>query len=526
MSWLLSKNLVYKSLRTSGRYFFRPVSISTRPHKKFSRGGSRGGKTSGSPFSNSFSFQLFIIVGAMGAGYSLGKSYVTENVPADLFPAGSTTTLDKIRKSNNASKYGGYDKFKRCVLRILETQGLEIDQKNYENPALYDNLFISKDIANMMNCQESVQEVFLGKRIQDLDQKQYVFYPNSTKQVSAILKNCQEFHIPVFTSTSAYTSGLKSTEAYKLKIDFSRLNKIENVNKDSLRTQTGIHPSALYKEMHEMDFQPLSNLNALTILFSLLGIQLPCSRSRLLGNKIDKSLVESFTAVLPDGTIENVRRFSEDPSERQAFYFLLAYESSCCIITDVTIKRNIQDNYLFYVLGFKSLFPVDSTVNKIKSVIPDLEIAFVDSVKCSQLEKTFGGYQTLCAFKLNRGDDSRLSRYFNNNSKGFRVFKFKSKDLVPSDESLYFSDMLSPKANRSRKASSALIVSSDIVHEDPRTFYSITMPEEVDFRDSTDDKTNVNRDLFRRIKFSLDPAKVLNPNVEIKLEPNEDKTAN
>ena len=527
MPWPILNNVVQKTLIASSKCFRRSVSVSGRPIKKSSitKGEKPKEKKSGSPFSNSFSFQLFIIVGAMGAGYSLGKSFVTENAPANLFPAGSTTAISKIKKADKSSEYGGYDKFKRCILRILESQKLEIDQKNYDNKALYDNPFISKDISDVMNCGESIQEVFFGKKVKNLQQKEYVFYPESAEQVSAILKNCQEFHIPVFTSSDAYISSLKSTGGYRLKIDFSRLNKIDKVDQHTVKIQIGAKPTALRDRMNNMDCDTLSNLNSLTILCSLLGIQLPCTKSRLLCNKIDKSLIEGVTAVLPDGTIEKVNRFSKDPNENRAFNLLLSYEPNCCIITDAIITRKKESAFSLYILGFKSLLSVDDMVNKIKSIIPDIDISFIDSVKCPQIQSAFGAYRTLCVFKLSKGNYSKLGSIFDDKSDEFKTFKFDSKDFISSNEFHYYSNLLSSQSNRNRKATSALIVSPNIVRQDPETFYSMGMMEETTLLDSTKNGVDVKRDLFRRIKFSLDPARVLNPNVEIQLEPSDDKEA-
>ncbi|QPG75084.1 hypothetical protein FOA43_002425 [Brettanomyces nanus] len=489
---------------------------------------------SGSPFANSLTFQAFMIVGAMGAGYSLGKSMITENPPTDLFPSGSTTKLIDL-PVKNSKEYGDYDKFKRCILRILESQGYTFDQKNNKNDYLFEDSFISKDLAQVMNDVSHFQEIFWGKKIDDIDEKKFIFYPENASQVSSILKYCQEFRIPVFTTEQSYLHFSKKIP-YRMEINFSRMTGYEAVKDDDsvMDVQPGVNLHDINEYLNEKGFQNLnSTTSPLDLLLSSVGIELTDSSNRLFYNKFDKSQVIQFTAVLSDGTEMTVDRNSEG---YKLFELLSSIENSSAIITNLRMNvfmKSAQSKDLLVVLAFKSIDDINSTVKELsaqKRISQLGNIGFVDSSKCRTLEERFEGYKTFAVLKVAADQYSRLGSKFNKGCDRFKVFKIDIKDLDGYQSSYYSNRMDKPDLNRNdkpdadSKASSALIVSRDLLKQKLCSYYSTSHLLETAQTDKMIVEGNPQTDLLRRIKLSLDPAKILNVNVDIIAKAGETQT--
>lgn len=373
---------------------------------------------SGSPFDGSFTFQLFLIVGAMGAGYTLGKTSVINDPPADLFPKGSTTSLKDIStEKENTTKL--FDKFKRCVLRVIEAKGIQIDVKYGENQDLFKNEYFSKDVAELMNDQDSVSDLFFGKKEEIWKDKSFIFYPESTKDVSDIAQLSQEFEICLSTADNLklQDSGLE------IVVDYSRLNRIEIENTDeSISVDVGAN-------LNDIKGYGL-NGSALDLFLTCSGITTQDMSNRMIAG-FAKNLVTEFTAVLPDGSIVTAKNDQMDEGEYKSFQLLSQYQNMVCLITNVKLDLSTQKNEQLVVMGFNNIAELNKNISEVKTKLKgNVEIAVVDNNSCEPLAQRFGDYKTFAAFKVTKEDLSKLNKRYCN---GEETESFKITCLGPSD---------------------------------------------------------------------------------------------
>lgn len=490
-------------------------SISFQPKKAITKGKKKGKNESGSPFTNSFTFQLFIIVGAMGAGYSLGKSIITEKPPKDLFPSGSTTSLDDL-SAPVSRKYGDYDKFKRCILRILEEQGYTIDQKDYKNETLFNDPLISKDVAQVMNETGFIKQLFFGKQDKQIDQRKFTFHPLNKEQVSCILKCCHEFKIPVFTSSQGY-QFYSGKIPYRIEIDFNRMNAITKDSDDSYTVQSGVDGKELFAQLKNDKVYVNSNESPLDILLSFLGIERSDTDGRLINNKFDRESIDKITNILPDGSIIETSNDTSDATSYRLFESFKHTVDDISIVTDYQIHGEIAHRNTpteLFLMGFKDLPKLNETVKFIKKALPNIKVGFMDSVKCKPLSESFGGLTTFCVITLSPNDISKLGRNFCKGNNDMQIFRFDLNDLPPKNPKLYYSNQLQQKPEF--HASSALIISDDLLNQDPKTYLLTNPYTETKYTDQSSGV--IKKDLQRRLKLSLDPFSVLNPGFSCTVE--------
>lgn len=427
-------------------------------------------KESGTPFANSIVFQLFLIVGAMGAGYSLGKSVIEENTPAGLFPLGSTTKLKDL-EGQKTKAYGDYDKFRRCILRILQGQGYDVDVKNNQNDKLYEDPFMSKDVAEVMNEVDKLQDVFLGRTLDET--KTWTFYPENTEQVSAILATCNEFKIPVFTTEDGYNV----CGNYKFLLDLSRINTIK-FGSGTVEVGPGTDCSLLYSKLKESG-QVINDTDALRIVLASLGIRL--NSSDQVCGKYDRSQIQNVTAVLPDGTTLTVGQTT--PIERQLFDLVV----DTGVITAVKMTPQ-QSDQVIGIVEADTLAQVNDTVKRITKRIP-LDVTFVNGINCRPLQKAYG-HDTLAVMKMPRSDAKR-----------YNLKVFELTDLPPVAPTLYYSSQVKGDT------SSALIVSTG---NEVTSFVETTQIAETRAANETEQL-----DLYRKVHMAVDPGQILDPNLKV-----------
>lgn len=458
-------------------------------------------KSSSTPFDSSFTFQLFLLVGAMGAGYTLGKTTILTSPPATLFPEGSITTakvLKDLEKEDKERENKQYDMFKRCALRILEQKGIEVDVKYGKNEALYNEDYCSKDIAEIMNAVDTMTDVFFGKNPEKWEGKSFTWYPQTTEDVSLILKNCQEFKIPVYTEYSRVRNeGLTfSIDLSKFKHSLSTYDRKEincNIANEDLKLK------------YNVDDYLMKNLSATDLFFIGCGTKLPHSDNRLINNAFDTNMVDAIEVVLPDGNITTICN-DENNSTYGLFQTLSKFQNELCIITKLKIEREKLEKYKgshsLVVIGANSLEKLNKVLQEIRL---DCKIALIDNNGCREISKRYGNYSTFAIFKIDDTESKLNKRFVNGDDipNEIKIEKIPLCELNTQTQSGYLSD----KENESKRV---VLVKRDINESSLNTYY-VSNPLEVE------DKDEINTSLHRRIKLALDPARILNPGVGVSL---------
>lgn len=461
---------------------------------------------SSSPFDSSFTFQLFLLVGSMGAGYTLGKTSILTSPPPTLFPSGSTTsyeTLKDYEKDDKERENKQYDMFKRCALRILETKGISVDMKYGKNESLFEESFCSKDISQIMNDEDGISDVFFGKDPKEWSDKSFVWYPEKTEDVSNILKNCDEFKVPI----NSETSRIKTTGLTFL-IDFKNF-KCDDVNNDNRISLSHVMNNNQINEKLNGNIALNSKLNALDLFFINCGVKLSSSNNRLINNKFDITDIDEIECVLPDGKILHVKHDVNDKDDYKLFNLLTGFQDDLCLITKAYInKRNNTDkdesiNSLI-IVGSNDLSMLNDTIKELKQRLNCEKISIIDNNGCESINKQYGNYKTFAVTKVENSLLDRLHKKFSNNQECNGTLKIQTIPLAQIYNSVSNTGYLTDKFSSER----AVIIKEDIVDQKTHTYYVADPTDEC----AIVDISSINRDLIRRLKLSVDGSRVLNRN--------------
>lgn len=467
------------------------------------KGSSKNEKSSGSPFDSSFTFQLFLIVGAMGAGYTLGKTTILTSPPATLFPEGSITpaqVLKDFEKEDKERENKQYDMFKRCALRILEQKGIDVDVKYGKNEALYNEDYCSKDIAEIMNVADGMTDVFFGKDPAEWKDKSFTWYPETTEDVSLIMKNCQEFKVPVYTQSFKANSN-----DLTFMIDFSHFKHQSST--DKLVATFNIQDEELKNHLSVSDYLT-RNLSATDLFFISCGLKLPRNNNKLISNCFDINVIDEIECVLPDG---NITMASNDPNDASngIFQTLSRFQDELCIVTKVMIEKGkietYKESHNLIVIGANDLEKLNGILKDIK-LSP--EISLVDNNGCNEISQRYGNYSTFAAFKIDDKSIAKLNKKFLHGEEVPNEYKIERIPL----SNLRSRNQIRPLSHKENELKRVVLVKEDIKNSFFKTYYvSDSSDEDVD---------DINTSLLRRIKLAVDPARVLNPGVGVTLKPN------
>lgn len=415
-------------------------------------------KTSGSPFDSSFSFQMFLIVGAMGAGYTLGKTSITNDPPPTLFPKGSVTTLDDLKDFKDDLNY---DRFKRCILRVLESKQIAVDVKHGKNEALYQETFCNEEIAKVMNDIDGMGDVFFGKNQDVWQGKHFTWFPETTKDVSMILQLATEFCVPVYTIL-----GDKDTSGLAFELDMTKLNN------DS----------------------PLDvRLSSLDLFLSTCGLP-------LMGKTINGATLESIkqiTAVLADGTIVEAKKDAAN-GEGELFTLLTTLQNELCVITNVKTETpsDLNDSKLV-IIGTNSTEKLNETITDVSKRLNNTNIAVVDSH--NPHTKLYGDFSSFAIFKATPTELGSLNKKYTNGETA------SSHTIV----SLPLNQLKAAAKNVS--GIDGILATEDVVN---KSFQTLNFTTEK----AHDDKLALAQSVLRRLKLSMDTKLVLNRDLTIKVE--------
>lgn len=425
-------------------------------------GKSAGKKTSsgGSPFDSSFSFQLFLIVGAMGAGYTLGKTSITTDPPATLFPKGSITPFDDLKEFKDDLNY---DRFKRCILRILESKGVEVDVKHGKNEKLYEEVFCNEEIAKLMNDIDGLGDVFFGKDEQIWSGKHFRWFPQSTEDVSMILKLANEFSVPVYTkSYGRDTSGLG------FELDFSKFTQ-EDCSIGGTQIDPRIAPIDLF----------------------LLGCGVKPAGKYINGVPVDS--IKEITAVLADGTVLETNKGEE------AFTLLTGFSDELCVITNVkAVQPPLESSSSkLVIIGTNSTDKLNETINDVSKRLPNIKIAVVDSH--NPQTKLYGDYPTFAIFKASATELKSLNKKYGSGEEGSN-YKIMTLPLEHMEKPLV-GDI----------TADGILATDDVINT---AFQALKNPDE----NVPGDELTIQQSVLRRLKLSMDSKLILNRDLTIRVE--------
>lgn len=424
--------------------------------------------SSKSPFDSSFSFQMFLIVGAMGAGYTLGKTSITNDPPPTLFPKGSITPYEDLKNFNDDLNY---DRFKRCILRILESKGVEVDVKHGKNEGLYKEKFCNEEIAKLMNDIDGLRDVFFGKNEELWLGKHFKWLPESTDDVSMILKLANEFSVPVYTSNYG-----RDTSGLGFELDLSNLN----TNVGDIGKMTPLDP----------------RLGPLDLFLLSCGFN---SYDKSI-NGVSFSSIKEITAVLADGTVVEAKKDSSNAGENEVFSFLTEFANELCVITNVKVddvSSSKNDDSSLVIYGTNSTDKLNETINEVSKRLPHTKIAVVDSHN-SQTQ-VYNDYPTFAIFKVSLSELKSLNKKYANGDQGNNY----SIECLPLEQ-LKFPVNLNSGAT-------GILVTDDVVNI---PFQALKNPaEKVQGNELT-----VHQSILRRLKFSMDSKLILNRDLTVRVE--------
>lgn len=461
--------------------------------------------SSGSPFDSSFSFQLFLIVGAMGAGYTLGKTAIETSPPVTLFPNGSTTGYEDLKEFEKVDKerlQKRYDMFRRCALRILENKGIEVDMKYGKNEFLFEEKYCSKDVSQIMNEPDEIGDVFFGKDVKEFKDKEFVWYPETTEDVSAILKTCDEFKVPVNSKSSRVPSiGLTFS------IDFSNFDKSDDSDNKIALTCNMTNEEIKAKLKNTFDLN--NRLDALDLFFIDCGLKLSSSNNKLINNRFDSKDVDEIECVLPDGNIINVRNDINDKDNYKLYQLLTTFQDDVAIITKAYIDKSKRvdqhsaaDEKSLIVIGANDMSQLQNLIKEIKHKVNE-EVAIVDNNGCLQILDRFGEYRTFAIVKTDNTTLTKLNKKFQNGlvvADGCRIESLPVSMVGnPALQSGYLSDCVTSGGN-------GVLVKETLSATQVKAYYVTSPVAET----KVVDPQSTLRSVLRRLKLAMDNGRILN----------------
>ncbi|CAI5758316.1 unnamed protein product [Candida verbasci] len=293
--------------------------------------------------------------------YKYGKSTILKNPPENLFPKSSITKLEKL----DAPKYIDA----KDIPSVIDLIKQEIDNVEVKN----DQPEIDHHTGNEFTTHKPLIH----------EKPIYIIYPKSTKEVSTILKICNEFKVPVvpFSGGSSLEGHFHSTRK-GIVVDTSKMNKILEINDDDLdvKVQAGVN----WQDLNQI-------LEPCGLLFGTdcgpsgrIGGMIATNASGILASRYASTAfnVISITAVLPDGTIIKTKKRPRKSSAGYNLTNLFAgSEGTLGIVTEATLKVHPKPkSETVVVVQFPSISDSTKAVSQIfRSGIQPTAIELLDT---------------------------------------------------------------------------------------------------------------------------------------------------
>lgn len=269
---------------------------------------------------------LVVAFSTLLLGVLIGKLstiYETEHTPSEhVFPLSSKSEL----KDMVPPHYGG------ALELLLVIQGCSTFLKPHQ---------ISRDEKELILHADTYWNTHHAEPGQI---SKYVLYPESTEQVSEIMKLCHQNRIPVVP-----TSGMTSLEGHFIPvrggvtIDFSRMDKIIALHKDDL--DVVVQPGVGWEDLDEY----LADYGLIGGIDPGPGAQIggcianSCSGTKALKTGTMKENVKNLTVVLADGSIIKTKmRSSKSSAGYNLNGLFIGSEGTLGLVTEATLKLHVK----------------------------------------------------------------------------------------------------------------------------------------------------------------------------------------
>ncbi|CZR52294.1 related to D-lactate dehydrogenase, mitochondrial precursor [Phialocephala subalpina] len=230
----------------------------------------------------------------------------------------------------------------------------------------------------------------------DLDRPSLIVYPLTTSDVSNIAKICHEHRIPMIAfSGGTSLEGTLAAQNGEICIDFKRMNKILEINKDN--SDVVVQPGVGYEELNEVlakqellfppDPGPGAQIGGM--------IAQGCSGTNAYRYGTMKDWVLGLTVVLADGTVIQTRH---RPRKSSAGYdltrLIVASEGTLGFVTEASLKVTLKPkNIRIAVASFPTIHKATGTTLQINGSGHQLEaMELLDDITMHAVNE--GGYTT------------------------------------------------------------------------------------------------------------------------------------
>ncbi|RCK67597.1 D-lactate dehydrogenase [cytochrome], mitochondrial [Candida viswanathii] len=283
-------------------------------------------------------------VGFLGTGFFLGNS-LNKNKVSALEPADrSTAPLSSLL----SPVYANDEEFQTGLSKIVDIVGK-------------DNVSFNKDVLDSQN--DSFYSTHHPPN-PEVQRPSAVVFPNSTQQVSEILKVAHEYRIPIVAN-----SGLTSLEGHNMhtrgpnsiSVSFLDMNNIVEFHPDDL--DIVVQPGVGWQELDDfllsdpkgkgLKFGPDPGIGA--NIGGMVGTSASGTNAFKYGTM--KENVVNLTVVLADGTIIKTR---QRPRKSSAGYHLtrlfIGSEGTLGLVTEITLKLHVRPKFEYItVAAFPSI---------------------------------------------------------------------------------------------------------------------------------------------------------------------------
>lgn len=302
---LVQKIKIGRTLLLSSRRYYSNLEKSTRSYSR-----------------KSWTSSIISIITGSVIGGSVVYYNIINNPPEDLFPNSSITKLGDCSEI----KYGDTE---QAINEIVLKLGDSKVKTSFEEIKHHSDSSWTTDHAR------------------DTEFPIAVVYPESTEDVSAILKICHKLKVPVvpFTGGTSLEGHFISTRN-GISVDLGRMDKIIQLNQDDLdvivQPAVGWESLRTYLSDYNLLFGPDPGPGA------CIGgmVATSCSGTNAARYGTMRENVISVTMVLPDGTVVKTKR---RPRKSSAGYNLtnlfIGSEGTLGIVTEITLRLNVKPKF-------------------------------------------------------------------------------------------------------------------------------------------------------------------------------------
>ncbi|VUG18725.1 DLD1 [Brettanomyces bruxellensis] len=303
-------------------------------------------KSAGSARGSTSKAQVLKLTGLFFFGAAFGATFIAFRIAKDpptfLFSSHSTTKTREL----TPPKYGKAEPAIEELKKLLRPDQVSVSKNSLDSHS--DTYFQTEHPAS-------------GER------PIAVVYPETTEQVSAIMKVCHKHRVPVVPFTGGTSlEGHFTPTRHGISMDLSRMNKILALHKDDL--DVVVQPAVGWEDLGEY----LADYNLLfgpdpgpgACIGGMVGTS--CSGTNAARYGTMKENVVSLTVVLADGTVIKTKK---RPRKSSAGYNLnglfIGSEGTLGIVTEATLKLNVKPKFQdVAVISFPTIGDASTSVSQ------------------------------------------------------------------------------------------------------------------------------------------------------------------